>query len=439
MDDDRMANLPNRPQYGNISCIFAIFKSRYVKNGIFTPGSLKFDGTHPSNAIDICPGSNPLHSVLGSKYTPTRNYVCPHFKSTSGALLSVCQMVHSEKYDGQNSRPVGSAVIMLEALGLSQEVNLGEFPSRKNQKWTNFAYACSKFNWGDPVLTSLLQGKLSTYGPLIHLAMELKKRNNSSITRVLAKVIFTIVSSNDSVDVICPGGTKHSMSMNDGNTSADTPSRNTTTLMYLAMALGLVSTSTFSASGEPTDIVGVSNWLNNNPKMTAPKKFDVNMVRVNQLLSNPTLSNAIYCKYFTTKGTHRNSGLACTCGCGSKNLYNNAKKKYDGISRQRKLLLCEALAQAKRRGKKLDLNTLSKLSETNQKFALKTSTHLNELTNVELHNVSLFGAIHSIDNNLITPEISIPANTFGHLDSKYIDAGIMTDINTILSAPGLFK
>ena len=124
-----------------------------------------------------------------------------------------------------------------------------------------------------------------------------------------------------------------------------------------------------------------------------------------------------------------------------ENLMNTNKSTYDPISRQRKLLLCEALREARVRGKRLDLNRLASLTNTNQKFSIDSTTHLNELMNVDLHNVSLYGAIHSFENssNLLTPLVNIPTGAFGTLDAAYIDPAIRGDITTILSDTNLFQ
>jgi hypothetical protein len=436
-----VANLPNRPQYGNISCIFAVFKSRFSPGGTFTASSLKFDGTSRTNALNFCPGAVPLPPALGTAYTPTRTQRCPHFKNTGSSLRSGCQMVHSLSYDGQKGRPVGSTVVMLEALGLSEEVNGAAYPTRGDQRWTTFATTCSAYNWGDAALTSLLENKLQTYGPILHLANELRKAGINQITRVQAKDVFELKNSTDIVQVTCTRGTSTATPMADGNTTPDTASRNTTTMMRLAMALGMVSTPRFDASGYTQDLVGVSQWLNDNTTMMASSQYSVNLTRVNQILNNPTLEGAIHCKHFTTKGTHRNRGVGCACGCGTRNLMNTTKSVYDPISRQRKLLLCEALREAGVRGQRLDLNRLASLTNTNQKFSITPATHLNELMNVDLHNVSLYGAIHSYDDtsNLLTPLVNIPAGAFGTLDAAYIDPAIMGDISSVLSDPNLFQ
>lgn len=436
-----MANLPNRPQYGNISCIFAVFKSRFIRNGNFTASSLKFDGTSSTNALNFCPGAVALPPLLGSAYTPARTNRCPHFKNQGSSLMSGCQMVHSVQYDGQKGRPVGSTVVMLEALGLSEEVDGTDYPSRGLQRWTTLATTCSGYNWGDRPLTSLLETQLRSYGPLLHLANELRKAGRDQITRVQAQNFFQLRNSTDFVSVTCPNGTSTQMAMADGNTTPDTASRNTTTMMRLAMALGMVSTPRFDASGNPPDLVGVSTWLNNNPGLKAASSYTVDLAVVNQILNNPTLRGAIHCKHFTTKGTHRNSGAGCTCGCGTKNLMNTNKSEYDPISRQRKLLLCKALGEAKDRNLSLDINRLASLTSADRKFSINDATHLNELMNVDLHNVSLYGAIHSYTNssNLITPMVNIPLDAFGMLDAAYIDPAINGDITAILSDPSLFQ
>jgi hypothetical protein len=350
-------------------------------------------------------------------------------------------MVHAVEYDGQNSRPVGSTVIMLEALGLSEEVRGDDFPKRRGaQRWTSFATTCSSYNWGDAALTTLLENKLLTYGPLLHLANQLNKLGTNQISRAQAKDFFQLKNSTDIVSVICPNHTTSPMPMADGNTSTDTASRNTTTMMYIAMALGMVSTPQFYASGYTQSIVGVSAWLNENPMMKAPRSYSVDLTKIQQILINPNLEAAIHCKHFTTKGTHRNNGAGCGCGCGSRNLLNINKTTFDRISRQRKLLLCEALRIAKAQGKKVDLAKLANQSKNNPKFAIESSTHFRELLNIELHNVSLFGAIHSFDDstNLLQPEVNTPIGAFGTLGSEFIDSDIMIDIKNILSGNSLF-
>lgn len=436
-----MPNLPNRPQYGNISCIFAVFRSRFTPNGTFTASSLKFDGTSSTNALNFCPGAVALRPVLGSAYTPARTNQCPHFKNTGSSLMSGCQMVHSVQYDGQKGRPVGSTVVMLEALGLSEEVDGTDYPSRGLQRWTTLATTCFGYSWGDASLTSLLETQLSSYGPLLHLANELRKAGRNQITRAQAQNFFQLRNSTDFVPVTCSNGTSTQMAMADGNTTPDTASRNTTTMMRLAMALGMVSTRSFDASGNTSDLVGVSTWLNNNPGLKAARSYTVDLAVVNQILNNPTLLGAIHCKHFTTKGTHRNSGAGCTCGCGTRNLMNINKRVYDPISRQRKLLLCEALREARVRNLRLDITRLASLTSTNPNFSINGATHLNVLMNVDLHNVSLYGAIHSYEDspNLITPMVNIPLDAFGMLDAAYIDPAINGDITTILSDPRLFQ
>ena len=433
-----MANLPNRPHYGNLSCVHAVFMSRHTSGGIFTVKSLKYDGANLSNALDICLGAVPLSPRIGSRYTPPRTKRCPFFKNSSGSLRSICQAVHSLDYDGQASKPAGSAVTMLELLGLCEEVNPAQYPKRTDQRWTNDARTVSGYAWGSGLLRNYIHGKLKTYGPLLCLAKKLQTNGRTTINRTIIRDTLWIKCSSATPSVTCSLGTITTIQMKDGNTSSDASTRTTTAILNLAMALGLVSVPAFAASGQPVDIFGVSTWLNNNPKINSATKWDVNLANVNNFLLNAKLEMAIHCKHFTTKAVMRNSGQACTCGCPTSNIYNQVKSEKDQISRHRKLLLCEAIGKASRTSKKVDLQVLSNESLTNAKFVLDPRTHYTELKGIELHNVSIYGAIHDIDgNDLITPVVEIPADAFGTIDSAYVDANISAEINAIVSTRGV--
>ena len=433
-----MSNLPNRPHYGNLSCVHAVFMSRHTSGGIFTVKSLKYDGANPSNALDICLGAVPLSARIGSRYTPSRTKKCPFFQNSAGSLRSVCQAVHSLGYDGQASKPAGSAVTMLELLGLCEEVNSAQYPKRTDQRWTNAARTVSGYAWGSGLLRNYIHSKLKTYGPLLCLAKKLQTNGRTTINRTIIRDTLWIKCSSATPSVTCSLGTITNIQMKDGNTSPDAPTRTTTAILNLAMALGLVSIPAFAASAQPVDIFGVSAWLNNNPKIKSASKWDVNLANVNNFLLNAKLEKAIHCKHFTTKAVMRNSGQTCGCGCPPSNIYNQVKSETDRKSRHRKLLLCEAIGEASRTSKKVDLQVLSNESLKNLNFVLDSTTHYTELKGIELHNVSIYGAIHDIDgNNIITPVVDIPADAFGTIDSAYVDTNIMADIRTVLSAPGV--
>lgn len=426
-----MANIPNRAEYGNLSCLWGVYKSRYNGNdNTLNIAKLKYSKAFPLNSVDVCPGKvefpDHIAEIVG------RSYYCPFLESRTDARI--CQWVHSEQHDPQKSKPVGQTAIMMDAMGLADLITSENGIARKI-KWTQNAATVSNLLWGSSELDTYFIEMIEGYGPIIALVYYLKALTRDTFLPNEFYNIMQIIPSGELVNALCSKGTRTEVQIWDGNTSNDAVTRSLASLLSLAASAGFVRPDSFPSSSPLTPST-YSKWLNERAKSSNnsfPRNWKVEKLRINQFFSSPMkINKGISYNNFIPKATDRNNGNKCAC-C-DENVLNNARIQYGQKSKNRKLLLIGALAKSFELGKKLDLKKLSELSLSDGDFYISPDSQYETLLNVERHNVALYGCINSEEDGYLTPLINCPISAFGPIPNY-----VLEKINVILLNPSLYK
>ena len=367
-----MANIPNRAEYGNLSCMWGVFKSRFNGYGnTIDIAKLKYSKSFKINSVDICPGRLEFPSQIAEEVG--RKYYCPFLESRSDAR--VCQWVHSEDHDPQKSKPVGQTAIMLDAMGLADLITTNGGISRKI-KWTQEAIRVFSYSWGSKDLDDYLVSMINGYGPIIAMVNELYELGKDSFRPSDLYGAMKIIPSGELVNTSCSNGTNTPVQFWDGNTSDDAVVRSTASLLSLAASAGFVKPYDYPES-ENLIPSAYSNWINNRAKNSLnsfPRSWKIEKERVSMFMytSKKYIKKGISYNNFIPKSTDRNTGNKCVC-C-SENVVNNARKQYGSISKNRKLLLIRALEKAFQSKQKLDLRRLSQISLYDNEFFISSDS-----------------------------------------------------------------
>ena len=172
-----MSNLPNRSNYGFLSCLFSLLKSRFnpsIKN--FNLTYLKYDETKNKNTIDYCTGAKNFENKIQSNFLKRQKY-CPFVKDPTSR--HVCNLVYSLQSDSQKSKATGTAALLLEILDLIK-INYTNTGKIKNINWTQNAQRINKLDWGNKELGAYFVEKILGFGPvlgLIYFAKNLSLKN----------------------------------------------------------------------------------------------------------------------------------------------------------------------------------------------------------------------------------------------------------------------
>ena len=172
-----MSNLPNRSNYGFLSCLFSLLKSRYdpsIKD--FNLTYLKYDETKNKNTIDFCSGAISFENKVQSNFLKREKY-CPFVKDPTSK--HVCNLVYSVQSDSQKSKATGTAALMLEILDLIK-INYSESGKIKNINWTKNASKINQLNWGDKELGSYFIKKILSFGPVLGLIYFVKNLSSKN-------------------------------------------------------------------------------------------------------------------------------------------------------------------------------------------------------------------------------------------------------------------
>lgn len=429
-----MANVINRAQYGNLSCLWAIYKSRFTSAGDSIPiSNLKVSSSYGRNPYNVCEGAslaarqNPLPKGI-AKFLGRDEY-CPFLESRTDGRA--CQWVHSsDVYDSQKSKPAGQAAIALEIVGLG-EIEMTSSGRAQSLRWTHAAHNLSTLSWGSSKVDEYLAENALFYGPLLGLAFRLLENAQSSVSSSDVRQDMMIRPSGDVVETKCSNGTVTEVGIWDGNTSSDAASRTTSALLSLSASVGLTRPSGFPASCalEPS---AVARWYNTRAvegNTSFPRKYYVQIGFLDNLFrSKPLVKRGIHYIHFVPKPTDRNKGNRCSC-C-KENVVNNARSQYGEISMNRRYLLLQALGRASDKDSMLNLEKLAKESVRHDGFYFDTSDHLKTLLNVERENAVFYGFPNRVvDTYLLEPLVRAESGSFGNPPSA-----VQHTVDKILSA-----
>lgn len=425
-----MANIPNRAEYGNLACLWGVFKSRFTTAGdTLELSKLKHSESFDINAVDICPGRQPfpLHVVEAIG----RTHYCPFLESRTDPRI--CQWVHSEEHDPQKSKPVGQTAIMLDILGLCDLITT-ESGRIRQIKWTNDAETVSHYSWGSRKLNTYFINRIKSYGPIIAVAFYLSKFSSLVFSNNALYDKLKIAPTNEPVQTVCNNGTRTIIQVWDGNTSNDAVIRSTASLLSLSASIGIIKPHDYPSSHSLTPS-SYSNWLiqraKNNLK-TFPRKWVIKSQKINDFFSNSSIVHkGISYDNFIPKATDRNRGNRCQC-CND-NVLNNARTQFGYKSKNRKLLLIEALTKAYESNSKVNLKRLAQVSLSDDDFYISQTTQYQTLLNIEIFNVALFGCLSILENNLLKPIVNCSVNAFNPIPSR-----LRHRVNELLSEPDIF-
>jgi len=397
-----MANLPNRTEYGHLACLWGVFKSRYTHAGdSIKLSDLKHSDSFPENAVDICAGRQPFPTHIARQIG--RNYYCPFLQSRTDARM--CQWVHAKNHDPQKSKPVGQTAIIMDILGLA-DLSTTKTGIVKKLSWTTDAELLSELElkWGDSDLNQYFEERILAFGPIVALIFYLSNIKKTTLKNSELYDKIKIIPTGEPVLVTCAKGTISCVSCWDGNISNDAAIRSTSCLLTLLATVGVVKPIGYPDSSDlnPTEY---SKWIieraKNNIKIL-PKQWEIEKPRVSNLISNGlTVKKGISYLNFIPKPTDRNIGNRCTC-C-NENVINNARRTYGTKSRNRKLLLIEALKKARKSNSMVDLKRLAEVSLQDEDFFLCKDTQYETLLNIERINIALYGFPNTINGQFLMP------------------------------------
>lgn len=425
-----MANIPNRAEYGNLSCLWGVFKSRFNGAGnIIDVAKLKHSTSLKLNSVDICPGKVEFPSRIAEAVG--RKYYCPFLESRTDAR--VCQWVHSDEHDPQKSKPVGQTAIIMEAMGLADLITTDSGISRK-LKWTKEAAQVFGYTWGSNDLDDYLLSMITAYGPIIALVNDLYELGKDTFRPSDLYSGMQIIPSGEPVKTRCSRGTDTLVQFWDGNTSNDAVVRSTASLLSLAASAGFVKPDNYPES-EKLVPSAYSNWINNRAKNSLnsfPRNWTIEKGRIGHFMyASKNIKKGISYNNFIPKPTDRNTGNKCIC-C-EENVINNARKQYGQISKNRKLLLIRALEKSFQSKRKLDIRRLSQISLSDSDFYISSESQYETLLNTERHNVALYGCINKKENGYLIPLMNCPINAFGPFPSE-----ILGKIDNMLNDSSVF-
>ncbi|TGC07012.1 hypothetical protein [Methanolobus halotolerans] len=403
-----MANIINRAEYGNLGCLWGVFKSRFTSSGDeIKPMDLKCSPEYGINPIDVCPGRQELPEHIAKHLG--RTHYCPFLKTRTDERI--CQWVHAiGDNDSQKSKPVGQTCIAMNIFGLCDLITQSNGILKKI-KWTAEAEDILNLSWGSSELNEYLTKKILSYGPVVNLIHNLHKSTSMLIRNTDLYQVLSILPTNEPVETICQNGTITRVQTWDGNTSNDAVTRSTTALLMLCASANLVK-----PVGYPTDYdltpFRYSNWLTERAldnKKHFPRKWSINKSQIEQIVSNGLdLSNGITYEHFIPKATDRNLGNRCRC-C-KENVINNARIQFGNKSKNRKLLLIEALRKANETNTMISLSKLAEVSLQDEQFYISKDSQYETILNIERFNVALYGYINTLENDYLTPTINVLSN-----------------------------
>ena len=425
-----MSNLPNRSNYGFLSCLFSLLKSRYdPKIKDFNLSYLKYDETKNKNTINYCTGAISFNNKIQSNFLKRDKY-CPFVKDPTSK--HVCNLVYSIQSDSQKSKATGTAALLLEILDLV-EINHSGSGKIKNINWTKNAHIISQLNWGDKKLGSYFIEKILSFGPVLGLIYFAKNLSSKSgvFERFQIKKFMGFPSIDEEIrgSEICEkkknNKKKKKFLFPTGTTTSDSLSRTMKSLFFLTAATGIISPKNikFKNSSQLFKYPFlIDDWYFNKWKKISeyPAQWFYNKKVFNDHFKKekPKIKKILNYENLISKSAHRNYTNKCE-KC-EKNLINLFYKLKGQIIKDRRYLLLKAITHGNLIDKKLDIEKLSKFTLESKKFCLSKKNHLNSLIQ-DLNLANLCGFFVYSNKNLVTSKNNLKEVEFGNPGNETIN------------------
>lgn len=386
-----MVNLLNRSQYGNLSCAWGVFQSRYTSAGDkFTLTDLKHSTGSRVNSVDCCAGAKKFPPYLVESIG--REYYCPFIQERTDP--KVCQWVHSSDPggDSQKSKPAGQTAIILQILGLA----VGDYTRAGRLNclyWTEEAESIYSLSWGSEELENYIKKRLQGYGPLTSIANFLLNNVNDTIRSREITQHLVIQSTNEPAVVDCCG--KIHEFLHWDSSSIDGATRSTPTLLGLLSSAGVISP--IDSMSGPLNASSYSDYLLERIETTTslPREWRIHRDELNHFFDDHRLILGIGFRHFVPLSTNRERGDTCE-NC-QVNLLRKVRDENRAILRNRRLLLIRALEIAYEKGGYVDLKKLSEHSIKFTDFSIDPSFQESILCTTTPTNIMLFGAINEVE------------------------------------------
>ena len=418
-----MSNLPNRSNYGFLSCLFSLLKSRFdpsIKD--FNLTYLKYDETKNKNTINYCSGAINFDNKIQSNFLKREKY-CPFVKDPTSK--HVCNLVYSIQSDSQKSKATGTAALLLEILDLIK-INYSESGKIKNINWTKNAYKINQLNWGDKELGSYFIEKILSFGPVLGLIYFVKNLSTKSgdFKRSQIKKFLGFPSIDEEIEgsELCNKSNcenkKNKFLFPTGTTTSDSLTRTMKSLFFLTAATGIIRPKNTKFKVNPQLFEYpflIDDWYFN--KWKKMSEYPSEWVYDEKILNNhfkkeiPKIRKIINYENLIQKSAHRNYTNKCM-KC-EKNLINLFYKLKGQIIKDRRFLLLKAIAHGNLINKKLNIKELSKFTLGNKKFCLSKKNHFNSLIK-DLDLANLCGFFVYLDKDLITSKNNLKEVEFGN-------------------------
>lgn len=432
-----MSNLPNRSNYGFLSCLFSLLKSRFdpsIKD--FNLTYLKYDETKNKNTIDYCTGAKKFKNKIQSNFLKRQKY-CPFVKDPTSR--HVCNLVYSLQSDSQKSKATGTAALLLEILDVIK-INYTETGKIKNINWTQNAHSISQLDWGNKELGSYFVKKILSFGPvlgLIYFAKNLSLKNGNFNRSQIKKFLgFPSVDEEIKGTELCNksncNNKKNKFLFPTGTTTSDSLTRTMKSLFFLTAATGIIRPKNVKLKVNPQLFEYpflIDDWYFNKWKKLS--EYPSEWVYEQKIFNNhfkkepPKIKKIINYENLIQKSAHRNYTNKCV-KC-EKNLINLFYKLKGQIIKNRRFLLLKAIVHGNLINKKLNIKELSKFTLGNKKFCLSKKNHFNSLIK-DIDFANLCGFFAYLDNNLIISKNNLKEVEFGNPKHEVIN-----EIKQILS------
>jgi hypothetical protein len=433
-----MSNLPNRSNYGFLSCLYSLLKSRFNNKVVnFNLDYLKYDSLKNKNTINFCTGAIKLDKILSK--TLKRKKFCPFVEDRTSP--HVCNLVYSIQSDSQKSKATGTAALLLEILDLVK-IDYSLNGKIKNINWTKNAELVNKLDWNDDKLGSYFIEKILNYGPsvgFINFAQKKSSQKNGNFDRSDIREFMGFPSIDETIkgSEICIKESclykEEVFKFPTGTTSQDSKTRTMKSLFFLCAATGIILpkeikiNSKFKKSQYPFFI---DNWY-----------FNV-WGKVDQYPNNWVFNQKIYKYYFEEnyslkikkivnyqnliqQSSHRNNQNKCT-EC-TKNFINLFYKSKGEIIKYRRYLLLKAICFANQTKKNLNIKKFFEITLKNNFFCLSEGNHYISLIK-DLDLANLLGFCVTLDLEIVSSKANLENVDFGDVPAK-----LNSEVQKILS------
>lgn len=435
-----MSNLPNRSNYGFLSCLFSLLKAKFsIQIKDFDLNYLKFDDKKEKNTINYCTGARSITNPLQKKVL-NREKFCPFVKDVSAP--HVCNLTYSLQSDSQKSKAAGSAALLLSILDLIK-INYSSSGRIQSLNWSKNSLMISKYNWGEKKLGAYFNQKILNFGPVIGFINNLQflTKKKDTFNRDQVKDFFGFPSLDEEMKgkEICSKKTcpnlNNTFLFPTGTTTSDAKTRTMKTFFFLTASTGIILPLELKNKiSTPIDQFPflIDNWYFNDWKNvnTYPSNWFLNKKRLNSYLKNNSfqIKKTLTYENFLQKSSHRN--LTNKCSYCKKNLINLFYNSKGSIIKNRRYLLLRCLELSHGLNKKFDLKQLFELTKNKSFFSISKKNHFQSLIS-DLKFVSLCGSSYEKKNNLIKSLAKIDQSLLGDVP-KNIERETKKVLETLL-------